>query len=219
MRSIGISSVISLSILLLTNGVSAQDVAAIRPERSLEHPTAFMRVYGSAEPPRGFVQFCRENPGECIANPSVETRLTASAQRLRELDEVNRRVNKSVAPETDLDHYGVNEYWTLPTDGKGDCEDYALMKRHELLKLGWPPSALLITVVSDERGEGHAVLTARTSAGDFILDNKIDEVRLWNRAPYRFLVRQSSLNPWAWVDLDPTRDVTPLPIAGVRRHY
>jgi len=101
-------------------------------------------------------------------------------------------------------------------DGKGDCEDYALLKRHELLKLGWSPSVLLITVVSDEKGEGHAVLTARTTAGDFILDNRVDAVRVWNQAPYRFLMRQSSLNPWVWVDLDPTREVTPLPIAGVR---
>ena len=93
------------------------------------------------------------------------------------------------------------------------------MKRHELLKLGWPSSALLMTVVSDEKGEGHAVLTVRTTAGDFILDNKVDEVRIWNEAPYRFLVRESSLNPRVWVDLDPTRNVTPQPIAGVSTHF
>ena len=97
------------------------------------------------------MQFCEENPGECTANSGIETRLAASSQRLRELDEVNRRVNKSVVPETDMDHYGISEYWTLPTDGKGDCEDYALLKRHELMQLGWPSSALLMTVVMDEK--------------------------------------------------------------------
>ena len=76
-----------------------------------------------------------------------------------------------------------------------------------------------MTVVSDERGEGHAVLTVRTSAGDFILDNKVDEVRIWNEAPYRFLERQSSLNPPFWVEIDPTRSVTPQPIAGVGTHF
>jgi len=74
----------------------------------------------------------------------------------------------------------------------------------------------LMTVVSDEKGEGHAVLTARTTAGDFILDNKVNDVRLWSKTPYRFLLRQSYLNPRVWVALDPMRDVTPVPIAGVR---
>ncbi len=219
MRSIGISSVICFGVLLLPSGVSAQEVAAIHPERSAGHPAAFMRVYGSAEPPRGFVQFCQENPGECTANSSIETRLVASSQRLRELEELNRRVNKLVAPETDIDHYGINEYWTLPTDGKGDCEDYALLKRHELMRLGWPSSSLLMTVVMDERFEGHAVLTVRTAAGDFILDNKINEVLLSSNTSYQYLQRQSYSNPQVWVFLDPMRGTTPRPIAVARPHH
>ena len=76
-----------------------------------------------------------------------------------------------------------------------------------------------MTIVSDERGKGHAVLTVRTEVGDFILDNKVDEVRLWNEVPYRFLLRQSYLNPRIWMDLDPVRDATPLTIAGVGPHH
>jgi predicted transglutaminase-like cysteine proteinase len=114
-----------------------------------------------------------------------------------------------------MQHYGIADFWTLPTDGKGDCEDYALLKRHELIQRGWPSSALLMTVVTDETGKGHAVLTARTSAGDFILDNKADEIRAWNKTPYRFLLRQSYLNPRVWMDLDPTREDPPLSIAGL----
>jgi len=71
-----------------------------------------------------------------------------------------------------------------------------------------------MTVVSDEKGEGHAVLTARTTEGDFILDNKVDDVRLWSKTPYKFRMRQSYLNPRVWVALDPMRGVTPVPIAG-----
>ena len=112
-----------------------------------------------------------------------------------------------IIPETDLEHYGVPDYWSLPTDGKGDCEDYALLKRHKLIMLGWPSAALLMTVVRDTKGEGHAVLTARTTGGDFILDNKSNEVRLWNQTSYEFLMRQSYLNPRAWIALDPTRDL------------
>ena len=112
-----------------------------------------MRVYGSAEPPRGFVRFCEENRSECTANSNVEARVAASSLRLRELDEINRGVNQEITPETDLEHYGMSEYWTLPTDGRGDCEDYALLKRHKLMQLGWPSSALLMTVVTDESGK------------------------------------------------------------------
>ena len=71
----------------------------------------------------------------------------------------------------------------LPTD-RGDCEDYALLKQKLLIERGWPSSSLLMTVVRDEKGEGHAVLTARTSQGDFVLDNKVEAVKLWNRSGY-----------------------------------
>ncbi len=110
-------------------------------------------------------------------------------------------MNKDVAPATDIEVYGVNEYWTLPRT-RGDCEDYALLKRHDLIAKGWPVSALLMTVVRDEKGEGHAVLTARTVQGDFVLDNKIEDVRMWNKTPYQFVMRQSYLNPKVWVALD-----------------
>ena len=216
MRRLGAFSIIGLGGLFLVRGLSAQELAAIHPEPPADRSSAFMRVYGSTEPPQAFVRFCEENPEECVTTSSVETRRRpASPQQLNELDEINRRINQAIRPEADLKHYGIADYWTLPTDGKGDCEDYALLKRHELIELGWPSSALLMTIVSDEQGKGHAVLIVRTEAGDFILDNKVDEVRLWNKAPYRFLLRQSYLNPRVWMDLDPARDVTPLSIAGV----
>ena len=92
-----------------------------------------------------------------------------------------------------MEIYGQTEYWTIPTT-RGDCEDYALLKRKRLMARGWPASALLMTVVRDEKGEGHAVLTARTVQGDFILDNKVDEVKVWNRTRYEYVMRQSYLN-------------------------
>ena len=180
------------------SGLSAQELAVIHPEDPADPSAAFMRVYGSTEPPPAFVRFCEEYPEECAATSRAEGRVPASPKLLIELK-----------------HYGIADFWTLPTDGRGDCEDYALLKRHELIKLGWPSSALLMTIVSDEKGKGHAVLTARTAEGDFVLDNKVDEVRLWNKAPYRFLLRQSYLNPRVWMDLDPAHDETPLSIAGV----
>ena len=73
---------------------------------------------------------------------------------------------------TDLDHWGVVEQWNYPDDGYGDCEDYVLLKRRMLMQAGWPREALLITVVRDKKGDGHAVLTVKTDKGEFILDNQ-----------------------------------------------
>ena len=175
-----------------------------------------MRIYGPTDPPYAFWRLCEEYPAECARRRSVDARFEATAVRMSELDAVNRHVNSTIQPVTDLELYGVSDYWTLPKPGKGDCEDYALLKRKLLIEAGWPPSALLMTVVRDERMEGHAILTARTQQGDFILDNKTDEIKLWSRTNYRFVMRQSFIDPKSWVALDPAQS-GPLPaIAGVK---
>jgi predicted transglutaminase-like cysteine proteinase len=114
---------------------------------------------------------------------------------------VNAAVNVSIEPASDLDNYGVAEYWAYPDNGKGDCEDYALLKRRELMNLGFPREALLMTVVRDLEGEGHAVLMLKTTAGDFILDNKVMPIRRWSETGYHFVKRQSQENPNVWVSL------------------
>ena len=96
---------------------------------------------------------------------------------------------------TDMDHWGVVEKWSYPDDGKGDCEDYVLLKRRMLMQAGWPREALLITVVRDKKGDGHAVLTVKTDKGDFILDNQEETSLLWSETGYRFVKRQSQSNP------------------------
>ena len=176
----------------------------------------FMRVYGSTLPPFGFVKFCEREPAECRQGRLEESRLQSTAHRLAELKEVNLYVNKKIEPATDMEVYGQNEYWTLPTT-RGDCEDYALLKRHILIARGWPVGALLMTVVRDEKGEGHAVLTARTTQGDLILDNKTDEIRPWQKAPYVFIMRQSYIDPKVWVSLDPRDAQSPALLSGVRQ--
>ena len=176
--------------------------------------TAFMRMYGPSQAPYGFVRYCEASPENCAPAGTAEQRLQPTPSSLSELDEVNRSVNAEIEPATDAEIYGVSEYWTIPAK-RGDCEDYALLKQQKLIERGWPSSALLITVVRDERGEGHAVLTARTSQGDYILDNKIDVVRMWNRSGYQFVMRQSYIDPKVWVSLDPASSTPPAAIAGV----
>jgi predicted transglutaminase-like cysteine proteinase len=218
MQRVQLSAIVLIGSMLAATSVCAQGVSNIqkpdKADRSSAQGSLFMRIFGPAQPPHGFVRFCDANPQECASDHGQESRFDASAERLKELDEMNRTINREIAPATDLDVYGVNEYWTLPRT-RGDCEDYALLKRKNLIAKGWPVSALLMTVVRDEKGEGHAVLTARTVQGDYILDNKIEDVRPWNRTPYQFVMRQSYLNPKVWVALDTRQSPLATALSGL----
>jgi predicted transglutaminase-like cysteine proteinase len=102
----------------------------------------------------------------------------------------------------------VAERWDYPSDGRGDCEDYVLLKRRMLMQAGWPRQALLITVVRDKQGDGHAVLTVKTDKGEFILDNQNEEILLWSDTGYQFVKRQSQTDPNLWVALGDPRPAT-----------
>jgi len=117
---------------------------------------------------------------------------------------INARVNRDIIPMTDQDVFGVEEYWAYPK-AVGDCEDYVLLKQKLLMQMGFRASDLLITIVRQTDGSGHAVLTVRTDHGDFILDNMHDEVLLWSQTDYTFLKRQSSVNTGRWTKLQDSR--------------
>jgi len=155
--------------------------------------------------PIGWVEFCLENPEECSSRPTEPRDVVMSQQAWRDLLKVNHWVNETVKPMTDMDHWGVIEKWSLPSDGYGDCEDYVLLKRKMLIDAGWPRAALLITVVRDRQGEGHAVLTVKTDKGEFILDNQNENVVAWTETGYRFVKRQLQSDPNVWVSLGETR--------------
>lgn len=167
---------------------------------------ATMDVIGRANPPIGAYEFCRDNPGECAATyPDVgPTELTQA--RWKEILKINYQVNSTIQPMTDQDIYGVEEKWAYPTD-VGDCEDYALLKQKLLQQAGISPSDLLITVVLQPNGDGHAVLTVRTDRGEFVLDNMQNKVLLWSETPYRFLKRQSTTSAAAWDKIQDGRAV------------
>ncbi len=163
-----------------------------------------MKTYSYTDAPEGFIHFCKKYGKSCKSNQTSSKRFKMNKKRWNQLVQINNYVNHKITPVSDQDLYGKLEYWTFPKT-KGDCEDYVLLKRHLLMARGWPSGSLLITVVRDENGDGHAILTARTSQGDFILDNKKDTVQAWNEIPYRFYKRQSSLNPLVWISLMPQR--------------
>jgi predicted transglutaminase-like cysteine proteinase len=160
----------------------------------------FAITYGSASPPVGFVDFCAREPAECIDAGPHDGRLVLTPERWNLLYQVNNFVNGKIVPVTDQELYGEPEHWALPTDA-GDCEDYLLLKKKYLEGLGFPADTLLITVVLDEKQEGHAVLTVASADGDFILDNRRNDILRWSDTNYRFLKRQSAGNPLEWVSL------------------
>jgi predicted transglutaminase-like cysteine proteinase len=159
-------------------------------------------------PPIGWVEFCAEHASECDVLPSEPRSVLLTPRLWRELVRVNQTVNTTIKPMTDLDHYGVVEKWAYPDDGYGDCEDYVLLKRRMLMDAGWPRSALLITVVREHNGDGHAVLTVKTDRGDFVLDNQNEAIVLWSESAYRFVKRQSQSDPNLWVSLGDPRPST-----------
>jgi predicted transglutaminase-like cysteine proteinase len=99
-----------------------------------------------------------------------------------------------------MDHLHVADRWDLAEDGSGDCEDFQLLKRKLLAEVGLPRRAMRMTVVIDEKGEGHAVLTLITDRGDLILDNKTSTVLPWRQTGYTFIKRESQ-DAVAWVSL------------------
>jgi predicted transglutaminase-like cysteine proteinase len=163
--------------------------------------TSAALVTGDTLPPIGWVQFCGENPADCKVDALPARVAKVDARAWRELARINREVNDAIEPMSDLEHWGTLEKWSYPTDGKGDCEDYVLEKRKRLIDAGWPRQSLLITVVRDRKGDGHAVLTVRTDRGDFVLDNQEARVKAWTDTGYSFVKRQSAEHPNKWVAL------------------
>jgi len=180
-----------------------------------ERPT-YVSVGNQARPPIGWVEFCNEHARECATTASDPRDVVLTSKAWKDLVRVNRWVNESIRPVTDMDHWGVVERWSYPDDGQGDCEDYVLLKRRMLTQAGWPREALLITVVRDKKGEGHAVLTVKTDKGEFILDNQAEEILLWSETGYRFVKRQSQANPNTWVSLGDTRPAVSTAAASTR---
>lgn len=165
----------------------------------------FVSVGDEARPPIGWIDFCTDNRAECTGTRSAPRDVVLTSKVWKDLVSVNQWVNKSIKPMTDQEHWGLVEKWSYPDDGIGDCEDYVLLKRRMLIQAGWPREALLITVVRDTKGDGHAVLTVKTSKGEFVLDNQEEDIRLWSQTGYRFVKRQSQSDPNVWVALGDPR--------------
>ena len=158
---------------------------------------ASMREGDYALAPFSFVKFCLDYPSDCPKSTGA-ARVRLTRERSAELSSVNRAVNAAIRPKPDTSEL---RYWRLDVDA-GDCNSFAVQKRHELIRRGWPAAALALTTAKTARGEGHLVVTVRTDRGDLVLDNLRSSVVSWQKTGYDWIMRQSERNPQYWVELD-----------------
>jgi predicted transglutaminase-like cysteine proteinase len=146
------------------------------------------------------VRFCLRYPSDCKSNPAENYRIELNAETSELLKRVNHRVNTSIIPM--LKSYGpdLQDGWTIAPD-IGDCNDYAVTKRHELLESGLPSKALRLSVVKTASGVGHLVLVVATTKGDVVMDNLTEVIRPWRRTDYHWLKIQSATDARFWYEV------------------
>ena len=204
-----ISKVLSVKLATVLIAILMAGTIDAVPASAQAKRLAHASVAEMTQPPFGWVEFCARGPTECAGPTTVPRNLVLSTKVWMDLVHINRWVNETIKPLTDLEHWGVIERWSYPDDGYGDCEDYVLLKRRILVQSGWAREALLVTVVRDKGDKTHAVLTVTTDKGDYVLDNQNADILLWSETGYRFLKRQSKFNPNLWVSLgDPQPGIT-----------
>lgn len=166
------------------------------------HFTVPIEELSPALAPFQHVRFCLRYPDDCKFDPTetVEIELTAAVSDT--LNRVNHDVNAAIIPVQKSDNFDINDRWTIdPT--AGDCNDYAVTKRHNLLESGLPGRALRLAVVQTTSGIGHLVLVVATNRGNLVLDNLVESIRPWQSTKYRWLKIQSANNVRYWYEVRP----------------
>jgi predicted transglutaminase-like cysteine proteinase len=158
--------------------------------------------------PLAYTRFCMQYPHDCRVSRITFQRTFKHPQpevltpaRQRELEEVNRDINRAIAPLADVGDM-LNERWHVSLNA-GPCYDYAVTKRHELLARGWPSQSLLLAEVIVPWGEHHLVLVVRTNERDLVLDNLTADISDWSHTRYQWVRIQSPYNPNLWSSVMP----------------
>lgn len=189
--SLGLTFVLAASILSM--GAAAADERGGRGSSDV----MFLPEGGTTIAPMAFVAFCMQYQNQCLDSHDGSKVVQLTESRLAEMRAVNRAVNARIAPNP----LKGGDGWSLETRA-GNCNDYAVQKRDELSRLGYPASSLSLATVMTRAGQGHLVLTVRTDAGDYVLDNLQGNVLPWTALNYSWLKRQSAERPRYWVDLN-----------------
>lgn len=158
--------------------------------------------------PMAFTIFCLKYKDECKPRPQHIVfrggRLKLTPERLAQLQEVNQQVNTAIRPEPNLEGLRGEKWLLHPTSG--DCNDYAVTKRHDLIAKGFPARSVLLSEVVVPWGEHHLVVVVRTSSGDLVLDNLTGHILPWSKKSYRWVRIQMPKNPNYWASLGGDRD-------------
>ncbi|UWQ35719.1 transglutaminase-like cysteine peptidase (plasmid) [Leisingera sp. M527] len=190
----GIHRVLAAGLMAAALATSA---AAVQPLPSAEAPPDLVPVSRQVLPPLAHARFCLRHPGQCAVRGGSPQPAGSAQAQLAAVVAINLAVNRDITPQADGTAQGITDEWRLNAV-RGDCEDYALLKRKRLLDLGWPSASLRLATVLTPAGTGHAVLIARFRGGDFALDNLTNEIRPWRETGYRFLKIQSETDPKTW---------------------
>ena len=146
------------------------------------------------------IRFCLRYPSDCKTNPTENERIDLNAETSELLKRVNHSVNMSIIPTPKSYGPNLGDGWTIAPD-MGDCNDYAVTKRHELLESGLPSKALRLAVVKTASGIGHLILVVVTTKGDIVLDNLTEVIRPWQSTDYHWLKIQSATDAKFWYEI------------------
>ena len=190
------SYILGFSIFL----VSSQNALAkplLEAGRAKAEQTSLVDL-GPSLSPFQHVRFCLHYPADCSSNSIGRTLIDLNTETLRQLNRVNHQINSAIVPARK--NYGVvlDDSWTIAPD-QGDCNDYAVTKRHELLRRGLPSSALRLSVVKTAAGQGHLLLFVATTKGALILDNLTNKIRFLGQTNYQWIKMQSENEPQYWI--------------------
>jgi predicted transglutaminase-like cysteine proteinase len=158
--------------------------------------------------PLQHVRFCLRYPPDCKSEPTENERIDLTAATRELLERINHSANISIIPTPK--RYGPNleDRWTIAPE-MGDCNDYAVTKRHELVKSGLPARALRLAVVRTASGIGHLVLVAVTTKGDLVMDDLTETIRPWQSTNYYWLKIQSAADAKLWYEIKRPMTVKP----------
>lgn len=139
--------------------------------------------------PAGFYDMCTSLSAEC--QPVAQTESLSFAEVRR----INETVNKDIRPQPEPP--GVDVWQLAPKDG--DCDDYVMTKRHELIAAGFGSERARVAVGVARGGQLHAVLVVNFGRNFYVLDNLTNDVLPVEESAVQILTVQSTENPRIWL--------------------
>ncbi|AEQ53105.1 transglutaminase-like cysteine peptidase [Pelagibacterium halotolerans] len=188
-----ITSLVFSAALALSLAAAAAPALALAPQpidrTGLSGSVMRIATSSATAAPLGLQIFCMTSPAHCASAPAAQVQMDTNLMSV--LNTVNRSVNASIRPQR-----RATQVWTVGAR-VGDCKDYAMNKRAQLIARGVPAGALRLAIGFTARGEGHAVLVVRTDQGDYVLDNLTSQIKPFSQTGHT-LTAMSSNDPRRW---------------------